>query len=38
MRRGGHGKRPPSMRTVERFAQAVCGHVVLRIEPAQTMA
>ncbi len=27
------GKRPPSMRTVERFAQAVGGHVVLRIEP-----
>ena len=26
------GKRPPSMRTVERFAQAVGGHVVLRIE------
>lgn len=28
------GKRPPSMRTVERFAQAVGGHVVLRIEAA----
>ena len=28
------GKRPPSMRTVERFAQAVGGHVVLRIEGA----
>jgi len=28
------GKRPPSMRTVERFAQAVGGHVVLRIEHA----
>ncbi len=28
------GKRPPSMRTVERFAQAVGGHVVLRIETA----
>lgn len=27
------GKRPPSMRTVERFAQAVGGHVVLKIEP-----
>jgi predicted transcriptional regulator len=27
------GKRPPSMRTVERFAQAVGGHAVLRIEP-----
>lgn len=27
------GKRPPSMRTVQRFAQAVGGHVVLRIEP-----
>ena len=26
------GKHPPSMRTVERFAQAVGGHVVLRIE------
>jgi len=26
------GKRPPSMRTVERFAQAVGGHAVLRIE------
>ena len=26
------GKRPPSMRTVERFAQAVGGRVVLRIE------
>lgn len=26
------GRRPPSMRTVERFAQAVGGHVVLRIE------
>lgn len=26
------GKRPPSMRTVERFAQAVGGHLVLRIE------
>lgn len=26
------GKRPPSMRTVERFAQAVGGHVVFRIE------
>lgn len=29
------GKRPPSMRTVERFAQAVGGHVVLRIETAR---
>jgi len=28
------GKRPPSMRTVQRFAQAVGGHVVLRIEGA----
>jgi ribosome-binding protein aMBF1 (putative translation factor) len=28
------GKRPPSMRTMERFAQAVGGHVVLRIEAA----
>lgn len=28
------GKRPPSMRTVERFAQAVGGHAVLRIEAA----
>ncbi|MDP2793348.1 MAG: helix-turn-helix transcriptional regulator [Sulfurisoma sp.] len=27
------GKRPPSMRTVQRFAQAVGGHAVLRIEP-----
>ena len=27
------GKRPPSMRTVERFAQAVGGHLVFRIEP-----
>ncbi len=27
------GKRPPSMRTVERFAQAVGCHAVLRIEP-----
>jgi predicted transcriptional regulator len=26
------GKRPPSMRTVERFAEAVGGHVVFRIE------
>jgi ribosome-binding protein aMBF1 (putative translation factor) len=26
------GKRPPAMRTVERFAQAVGGHVVFRIE------
>lgn len=26
------GKRPPSMRTVQRFAQAVGGHAVLRIE------
>lgn len=26
------GKRPPSMRTVERFAHAVGGHAVLRIE------
>ncbi|TXT23308.1 MAG: XRE family transcriptional regulator [Gallionellaceae bacterium] len=28
------GKRPPSMRTVQRFAQAVGGHLVLRIERA----
>ena len=28
------GKRPPSMRTVERFARAVGGHLVLRIEAA----
>ena len=27
------GRRLPSMRTVERFAQAVGGHLVLRIEP-----
>lgn len=27
------GRRPPSMRTVQRFAQAVGGRVVLRIEP-----
>jgi transcriptional regulator with XRE-family HTH domain len=26
------GKRFPSMRTVERFAQAVGGHLVFRIE------
>jgi transcriptional regulator with XRE-family HTH domain len=26
------GKRLPSMRTVERFAQAVGGHLVFRIE------
>jgi ribosome-binding protein aMBF1 (putative translation factor) len=30
------GKRPPSMRTVQRFAQAVGGHVVLRIESRAT--
>ncbi len=30
------GKRPPSMRTVERFAQAVGGRVVLRIEGKAT--
>lgn len=30
------GKRPPSMRTAERFAQAVGGHVVLRIEQSAT--
>jgi len=30
------GKRPPSMRTVERFAQAVGGHLVFRIEPQVT--
>lgn len=28
------GKHPPSMRTVQRFAQAVGGHAVLRIEAA----
>ena len=28
------GKRPPSMRTVQRFAEAVGGHAVLRIEQA----
>lgn len=28
------GKRPPSMRTMQRFAQAVGGHLVLRIEQA----
>ena len=28
------GKRLPSMRTVERFAQAVGGHLVFRIEQA----
>lgn len=28
------GARPPSMRTVQRFAQAVGGRVVLRIEDA----
>lgn len=28
------GKRPPSLRTVARFAQAVGGHMVLRIENA----
>jgi predicted transcriptional regulator len=28
------GKRPPSMRTMQRFAQAVGGHVVLRIDQA----
>ncbi len=28
------GKRPPSMRTMQRFAQAVGGYVVLRIEQA----
>lgn len=26
------GNRPPSLRTVERFAQALGGHAVLRIE------
>jgi predicted transcriptional regulator len=30
------GKRPPSMRTVERFAQAVGGHLVFRIEQPVT--
>lgn len=28
------GKRPPSMHTMQRFAQAVGGHVVLKIEQA----
>ena len=28
------GKRPPSMSTMQRFAQAVGGHMVLRIEQA----
>jgi transcriptional regulator with XRE-family HTH domain len=28
------GKRPPSMRTMERFAQAVGGQLVMRIEKA----
>lgn len=28
------GRRPPSMRTVERFARAVGGKLILRIEPA----
>lgn len=27
------GKRPPSLRTVQRYAEAVGGRVVLRIEP-----
>lgn len=30
------GRRPPSIRTVQRFAQAVGGHVVLRIESSAT--
>ncbi|MDP1633155.1 MAG: helix-turn-helix transcriptional regulator [Gallionellaceae bacterium] len=30
------GKRPPSMRTVERFAQAVGGHLVFHIEQQVT--
>ena len=30
------GKRPPSMRTVERFAQAVGGHLVFHIEQQAT--
>jgi ribosome-binding protein aMBF1 (putative translation factor) len=30
------GKRPPSMRTVERFAQAVGGHLVFHIEQHTT--
>lgn len=30
------GKRPPSMRTVERFAQAVGGHLVFHIEQVTT--
>ncbi|MFC7459404.1 helix-turn-helix transcriptional regulator [Hydrogenophaga defluvii] len=28
------GKRPPSLRTVQRYAEAVGGRVVVRIEPA----
>jgi predicted transcriptional regulator len=30
------GNRPPSLRTVERFAQALGGHAVLRIEGVTT--
>ena len=29
------GRRPPSMRTVERFARAVGGRLIVRIEPAR---
>ena len=32
------GKRPPSLRTVQRYARAVGGRVVLRIEPCATTA
>ncbi len=32
------GRRRPSMRTVERFARAVGGRLILRIEPAQAGA
>lgn len=30
------GKRPPSLRTVQRYAEAVGGRLVLRIEPLAT--
>jgi ribosome-binding protein aMBF1 (putative translation factor) len=29
------GRRPPSMRTVERFARAVGGRLIVRIEPTR---
>ena len=32
------GKRPPSLRTVQRYADAVGGRVVLRIEPLTASA